>query len=138
VVGTALTIEGWALYCEEMMGEAGFYDLEERFFQRVHLLWRAVAWWWTWASTPGDDVSTRPVQMLVDRLHFDRATPRPRCAATAPCRRTSCATRWAEGIPAPRKRTGLAEVTIAAALPDGSVGFGGLPVSSFAGPRLDE
>ncbi|HYK10311.1 MAG TPA: DUF885 domain-containing protein [Gemmatimonadales bacterium] len=38
-----LTLEGWALYCEEMMAEEGFYDREEeRFFQRVHLLWRAL------------------------------------------------------------------------------------------------
>jgi len=40
---TPLTVEGWALYCEDMMGELGFYEREEeRFFQRVHLLWRAV------------------------------------------------------------------------------------------------
>jgi uncharacterized protein (DUF885 family) len=42
-VWTPLTVEGWALYCEDMMGEEGFYASdEERFFQRVHLLWRAV------------------------------------------------------------------------------------------------
>jgi uncharacterized protein (DUF885 family) len=36
------TVEGWALYCEDMMGEEGFYQsAEERFFQRVALLWRA-------------------------------------------------------------------------------------------------
>lgn len=41
-VWTPLTVEGWALYCEDMMGEEGFYrSEEERFFQRVHLLWRA-------------------------------------------------------------------------------------------------
>jgi uncharacterized protein (DUF885 family) len=40
---SSLTLEGWALYCEEMMAEEGFYDREEeRFFQRVHLLWRAM------------------------------------------------------------------------------------------------
>jgi uncharacterized protein (DUF885 family) len=43
VVWTSLTAEGWALYCEEMMGEEGFYQRpEEAFFQRLHLLWRAV------------------------------------------------------------------------------------------------
>jgi len=37
------TVEGWALYCEDMMGEEGFYRSdEERFFQRVALLWRAL------------------------------------------------------------------------------------------------
>ena len=41
-VWTPLTVEGWALYCEDMMGEEGFYrSEEEQFFQRVHLLWRA-------------------------------------------------------------------------------------------------
>ena len=43
VVWTPLTVEGWALYCEEMMGEEGFFaGPEEAFFQRLHLLWRAV------------------------------------------------------------------------------------------------
>jgi uncharacterized protein (DUF885 family) len=43
VVTTALSLEGWALYCEQMMGEEGFYARpEEAFFQQVHLLWRAV------------------------------------------------------------------------------------------------
>jgi uncharacterized protein (DUF885 family) len=37
------TVEGWALYCEDMMGEEGFYRSDqERFFQRVALLWRAL------------------------------------------------------------------------------------------------
>jgi hypothetical protein len=43
VVDTPLTIEGWALYCEEMMAEEGFYSgPEELFFQKIALLWRAL------------------------------------------------------------------------------------------------
>ncbi|HVO34448.1 MAG TPA: DUF885 domain-containing protein [Gemmatimonadales bacterium] len=43
VIGTPLTLEGWALYCEQMMGEEGFYTHpEEAFFQQMHMLWRAV------------------------------------------------------------------------------------------------
>jgi hypothetical protein len=43
VVSSPLTVEGWAMYCEQLMADEGFLaSPEERFFQRVHLLWRAV------------------------------------------------------------------------------------------------
>jgi len=43
VVSSPLTVEGWALYCEELMSDEGFLAKpEEIFFQRLHLLWRAV------------------------------------------------------------------------------------------------
>lgn len=43
VVGSALSLEGWALYCEQMMGEEGYFERpEEAFFQQMHMLWRAV------------------------------------------------------------------------------------------------
>jgi len=43
VIGSPLTVEGWALYCEELMAEQGFLaSPEEIFFQRLHLLWRAL------------------------------------------------------------------------------------------------
>jgi hypothetical protein len=42
ILWTPVTVEGWALYCEELMAEQGcFSSVEERFFQRLHLLWRA-------------------------------------------------------------------------------------------------
>lgn len=42
VYGTPVLVEGWALYCEEMMYELGFYpNLETRLFQLKDLLWRA-------------------------------------------------------------------------------------------------
>lgn len=42
IYGTPVLVEGWALYCEEMMFELGFYpNLETRLFQLKDLLWRA-------------------------------------------------------------------------------------------------
>jgi uncharacterized protein (DUF885 family) len=73
-IGTPLTIEGWALYCEEMMRETGFYaSIEERLFQQVALLWRA------YRIVLDVGLHTRgmsfeeAVQMLVERVGFDRA-----------------------------------------------------------------
>ncbi|GIW52585.1 MAG: hypothetical protein KatS3mg081_1940 [Gemmatimonadales bacterium] len=74
LLGTPLTIEGWALYCEEMMGEEGFYrGIEERFFQRVHLLWRALRIVLdVGLHTRGMSIE-EAVNILVDRVHFERA-----------------------------------------------------------------
>jgi uncharacterized protein (DUF885 family) len=71
---TPVNVEGWALYCEELMAEAGFYaSLEERLFQRLHLLWRAVrivldVGLHTRGMTP-----EQAVDMLVDRVAMDRS-----------------------------------------------------------------
>ncbi|MGD2134776.1 MAG: DUF885 domain-containing protein [Gemmatimonadales bacterium] len=73
-IGTPLFYEGWALYCEELMREAGFYDgLEEVRFQKRALLFRACrivldVGLHTRGMTPDEAVS-----YLVDRVHLDRS-----------------------------------------------------------------
>ncbi len=40
---TPVMVEGWALYCEQLLGETGYYrTAEQRVFQLVNLLWRAI------------------------------------------------------------------------------------------------
>jgi len=74
---TPVTVEGWALYCEELMAEEGFFaSVEERLFQRLHLLWRAIrivldVGLHTRGMTP-----EQAVDLLVDRVAMDRAKAR--------------------------------------------------------------
>lgn len=74
VIGSAATVEGWALYCEEMMGEEGFYrSPEERLFQKLALLWRACRVVLdVGLHTRGMGVE-EAVTFLVDRAQFARA-----------------------------------------------------------------
>jgi uncharacterized protein (DUF885 family) len=40
---TPIMVEGWALYSEQLMNEVGYYrTAEQRLFQLVNLLWRAI------------------------------------------------------------------------------------------------
>lgn len=72
---TPLTVEGWALYCEDMMGEEGFYASdEERFFQRVHLLWRATRVLLDVGLHTRGMTFEQAVDYFVDRLRIDRST----------------------------------------------------------------
>ncbi len=73
-IRTPLTVEGWALYCEDMMAEEGFYQSEEeRFFQRVHLLWRAVRILLDVGLHTRGMTFEQGVDYLVDHVHVDRA-----------------------------------------------------------------
>jgi len=73
-VWTPLTVEGWALYCEDMMGDEGFYSSEEeRLFQRVHLLWRAVRVLLDVGLHTRGMTFAAAVDQLIDALHLDRA-----------------------------------------------------------------
>ena len=74
VISTAVTVEGWALYCEEMMGEEGFYSsLEEQLFQKVALLWRACRVVLDVGLHTRGMGFDEAVDFLADRVHFDRS-----------------------------------------------------------------
>jgi uncharacterized protein (DUF885 family) len=73
-VWTPLTVEGWALYCEDMMGEEGFYQSEEEaFFQRIHLLWRATRVLLDVGLHTRGMTFAQAVDQFVTDLHVDRA-----------------------------------------------------------------
>ena len=70
---TPLTVEGWALYCEDMMAEQGFYSSdEELFFQRVHLLWRAMRILLDVGLHTRGMTREQAVDQMVNELHVER------------------------------------------------------------------
>jgi hypothetical protein len=73
-VYTPLTLEGWALYCEELMADEGFYvSEEERFFQRVHLLWRAMRIVLDVGLHTRGMSYDEAVGQMVDEVHMERS-----------------------------------------------------------------
>jgi uncharacterized protein (DUF885 family) len=74
---TPITVEGWALYCEELMAEEGFFaSVEERLFQRLHLLWRAVRIVLDVALHTRGMTPEQAVDLLVERVAMDRTKAR--------------------------------------------------------------
>jgi hypothetical protein len=74
-VWTPVMVEGWALYCEQLMEESGYYaDDEARLFQLVNLLWRAIrivldVGLHTRGMTPAE-----AVDYMVEHLPIERAS----------------------------------------------------------------
>jgi uncharacterized protein (DUF885 family) len=129
---TPITVEGWALYCEELMAEQGFFaSVEERLFQRLHLLWRAVrivldVGLHTRGMTP-----EQAVDLLVDRVAMDRA--KARAEVSRYCAWPTYQLCYAVGRreflhlrDAWRENSGAAPLR---EFHDGVVSYGGLPVS---------
>ena len=74
---TPVTVEGWALYCEELMAENGFFaSTEERLFQRLHLLWRAVRIVLDIGLHTRGMTPEQAVDLLVSRVAMDRGKAR--------------------------------------------------------------
>ncbi len=73
VLWSPIMVEGWALYCEEMMAEEGFLgDPRERLFQKVALLWRALRVVVDVGLHTREMSVSEAVDLLVDRIGFDR------------------------------------------------------------------
>ncbi len=82
VVNAAVTVEGWALYCEAMMPEQGFAVSDaERLFQLVAMLWRGARVVLDTGLHTGGLTADAAVDYLVETARFDRA------AATSEVRR---------------------------------------------------
>jgi hypothetical protein len=74
IVMTPLTVEGWAMYSEQMMLESGFYRrLEEEFFQQVAALWRAARVVIDVGLHTRGMTFREAVGLLVEKVHFDHA-----------------------------------------------------------------
>ncbi len=77
VYSTPVMVEGWALYCEEMMYEAGFYpDAATRLFQLKDLLWRACRVILDVRLHTGDMTVDAAVRYLVEEAHLNPAEAR--------------------------------------------------------------
>lgn len=71
---TPVTVEGWALYCEELMAEHGFFtSVEELLFQRLHLMWRAMRIVLDIGLHTRGMTPDQAVDLLVDRVAMDRS-----------------------------------------------------------------
>ncbi|HEX7126791.1 MAG TPA: DUF885 domain-containing protein [Thermodesulfobacteriota bacterium] len=74
VLSTPVFVEGWALYCEEMMYEAGYYpDPRVRLFQLKDLLWRACRVVIDVGLHCSGMTPAEAVDLLVTRAHLERA-----------------------------------------------------------------
>ncbi len=72
---TPVMVEGWALYCEELMEEAGFYaSVGERLFRLVNLLWRAVRIVLDIGLHTRGMSPTEAVDYMVEHLPIERAS----------------------------------------------------------------
>lgn len=74
IAGSDVMREGWALYCEEMMYEQGYFTVDPmtRLFQLRNMLWRACRVVIDMALHTGRMTPAQAVDMLVDEAMLDR------------------------------------------------------------------
>ena len=132
-MGSALVYEGWALYCEEMMGEEGFYrQQEERFFQLIALLLRGVRILVDVGLHTGGMGYDEAVQLLVDRAIIGRYTAeaevRRYCAAPGYQLCYAVGRREIKALREDYRKAAGADYTLRD-FHEALLGYGGLPVS---------
>jgi uncharacterized protein (DUF885 family) len=132
-MGSALVYEGWALYCEEMMGEEGFYrQQEERFFQLVALLLRGIRILVDIGLHTGGMGYDEAVQLLVDRAIIGRYTAeaevRRYCATPAYPLCYAVGRREIKALHEDFRKAAGADYTLRD-FHEALLGYGGLPVS---------
>lgn len=72
-IWTPIMVEGWALYCEQMMAEVGYYQSDQtRLFQLVNLLWRAIRVVLDVGLHTGGTSPSEATNYLVEHLPIDR------------------------------------------------------------------
>ena len=71
-LGPSIFSEGWALYCEELMAELGYYTDEERLMQLEWTLVRAARVVIDVGLHVGDMTFEQAVKMLTDEVHLER------------------------------------------------------------------
>ncbi len=72
IVDQSIFSEGWALYCEELMAELGYYTDEERLLQLEWTLVRAARVVIDVGLHTGDMTFEQAVSMLTDQVHLER------------------------------------------------------------------
>jgi hypothetical protein len=74
-IWSPIMVEGWALYSEQLMDEAGYYPSDQaRLFQLVNLLWRAVRVVLDVGLHTRGMSPTEAVDHMVERLPIERAS----------------------------------------------------------------
>jgi hypothetical protein len=74
-IWTPVMVEGWALYCEQLMDESGYYgDDPARLFRLVNLLWRAIRIVLDVGLHTRGMAAAEAVDYMVEHLPIERAS----------------------------------------------------------------
>jgi uncharacterized protein (DUF885 family) len=140
VYSTPVFVEGWALYCEEMMYEAGFYpDPRVRLFQLKDLLWRACRVVIDVGLHCAGMTPETAVDILVSRAHLERhnaeAEVRRYCASPTQPMSYLIGRREILGLRDTYRARAGKHFTLGD-FHDALLGYGGIPIGLIRDPML--